>query len=335
MNAGGFLLLCFGLFWSGITLTFDSFIARTFYHRLHAQDYAGAPGRVTRSEIIRTRGSKGSTSYRPKIHFSYTVNGTEYTSEKLHYGEEGSSDARWAEQIVKTFPVGQSITARYDVANPGDAVLLTGLEGSELFLALFLTPFNCIMLALWCVPLFALKRNFWPRPAGVPVTQRLRRTHVNLATVTPFGAAVLALGGGAFGLIFVVGFSAGFNPSVKVACLAWGILLAGATLAYVLRWLRLSSGVADLVLDTMGATLTLPRMVSRTDSQVSFHEVKAVVIEQIANRGQRGGTTYSYAPTLQLHDGRAFKLADWYDEPKAKTFTAWLRGQLGLPAAPA
>ena len=95
MNAGGCLLLCFGLFWSGITLTFDGLIAKTFYQRLRAQDYASAPGRVTRSEIIRTRGSKGSTSYRPKIYFTYTVNGTEYNSEKFHFGDDGNSDSRW------------------------------------------------------------------------------------------------------------------------------------------------------------------------------------------------------------------------------------------------
>ena len=334
MNAGGCFLLFFGLFWSSITLTFDGFIARTFYQRLRAESYATTSGRVTRSEIIRSRGSKGGTTYRPKIHFVYTVNGHEFTSEKFHYGDDGNSDARWAKQTTETFSIGKSVTVHYDAANPADAVLLTGLEGSELFLALFLTPFNCIMLVLWAVPLVALKRKFWPLPAGVPLTPRFRRTHACLATVTPLGAAVLTLAGTAFAGIFIVGFSVGFNPSVPIACLAWGILIVAAVVAFVLRWLRLSSGVMDLALDTMAGTLTLPRNCGRTAAtQLNYGEVKSVGIEQIAHTGQKGGTTYSYAPTLHLHDGRTEQLADWYDETKAKTFAAWLRTQLNLPAS--
>lgn len=335
MNAGGCFLLFFGLFWSAITLGFDGFLGKTAYQRLHAEEFATTTGRVTHSEVVVTRGSKGSRNYRPKIHFAYTVSGREFTSEKFHYGDDGNSDARWAKQMVETFPVGKSVTVRYDPANLTDAVLLTGLEGSELFLALFLTPFNCIMLALWSVPLAALRRKFWPQPAGVRLTERFRRTHACLASVSPLGAAMLTLAGTAFAAIFIVGFSTGFNPSVQAACVAWGVILAVAVAAFVLRWLRLSSGAADLVLDTLAGTLTLPRTFGRTTAtSINHGEVKSVSIEQIAHQGSKGGTTYSYAPTLHLHDGRTERLADWYDEAKAKTFAAWLRAQLNLPAAP-
>ncbi len=333
MNVGGCFLLFFGLFWSSITLGFDGFIAKTFYQRLHAQDFATTTGRVTHSEVVRSRGRKGSTNYRPKIHFAYAVNGRAFIGENFHYGDTGNGEARWAEQTAATFSVGKSVTVHYDAANPADAVLLTGLEGSELFLTLFLTPFNCIMLGIWSVPLVALQRKLWPRPAGVPLTQRLRRTHACLATVTPFAAGMLTLAGCAFAGIFIVGFSTGFNPTVTIACLAWGVVLAAAVTAFVLRWLRLSSGVADLVLDTMAGTLTLPRTCGRkAATQLNYSEVKSVAIEQLAHTGQKGGTTYSYAPTLHLQDGRTERLADWYDEAKARTFAAWLRTQLNLPA---
>jgi hypothetical protein len=58
-----------------------------------------------------------------------------------------------------------------------------------------------------------------------------------------------------------------------------------------------------------------------------------VGVETIAHRGNRGGTTYSYAVTLTC-DGGAQKLADWYDEQRAREFAGWLRQRL-KPAEPA
>ena len=335
MNIAGCVLLFFGLFWSSITLGFDWFIACTFYQRIHAESFATTTGTVTHSEVIRSPGSKGRTNYRPKIHFTYTVLGRQFTSERFHHGEMSGGDAKWAEQVTEDFPKTKSVTVHYDPENPADAVLLTGLEGSELFLAIFLTPFNCVMLAMWLVPLTALQRKLWPRVAGVPVTQRFGHTHACLATVTPLAAALLALGGAAFATIFIVGFSAGFNPSVRVASLAWGGIFTVAVSAFILRWQRLSSGRDDLVLDLASRTLILPRTCGRREAvQLSYADVKSIAIERLAHRGQKGGTTYSHAPTLHLRDNRTERLADWYDETKATTFAAWLRTQLGLPVVP-
>ncbi len=332
MNIGGCFLLFFGLFWSGITLGFDWFIGRTVYQRLHAESFATTTGTVTHSEVIRSRGSKGGTNYQPKIHFAYTVLGREFTSECFHHGDMSGGDAKWAEQVTKDFPKAKSVTVHYDPENPADAVLLTGLEGSELFLAIFLTPFNCVMLAIWLVPLTALQRRLWPQAAGVPVTQRFGHTHACLATVTPLAAALLALGGSAFATIFIVGLSAGTNPSVRVAGLAWGGIFTVAVLAFLLRWRRLSSGRDDLVLDRAAHTLTLPRTCGRREAtQLGYADVKSIAIERVAHQGQKGGTTYSHAPTLHLRDNRTERLADWCDETKATTFAAWLRAQLGLP----
>ncbi len=335
MNAGGCFLLFFGLFWSSITLGFDALIGNTVYQRLRAERYATTPGRVTQSEVNRSRGGKGGSSYRPKIHFAYTVGEREFIGQQFHYGDTGNSDDRWAIGMVAAFPVGKSVTVHYDATNPEDAVLLTGLEGSELFMGLFLTPFNCIMLAIWSVPLVALRRKFWPLPAGVRLTQRFRRTHACLASVQPLAAALITLGGTAFAAIFIVGFSSGFSPSLTVASWTWAVILGAAGFAFAFRRVRLNSGNEDLVLDAQAGTLTLPRTFGRkTLTQVSHSEAKSVSIESVAHQSSKGGTTYSHVPTLQLKDGRSEALADWYAEVKAKTFAAWLRAQIGLsPAA--
>jgi hypothetical protein len=54
------------------------------------------------------------------------------------------------------------------------------------------------------------------------------------------------------------------------------------------------------------------------------------MVEKIAHG--RGGTIYTYAPTLRLRGAAAGeqKLADWQDKVKAEDFAQWLYQQLGL-----
>ena len=335
MNSGGCFLLVFGLFWSSLTLGFDWHVAQMIRQRFRAESFATAPGRVTHCELVRTRGRKGGTRYTPKIHFTYTVGGREFTSETYHFGDQASNDATGAERIVKAYPVGQTVTVHYDAADPAQAVLLIGLEGGEIFLTLFLTLFNCVMFVLWAIPVFALWRKLSPRPAGVPLTRKFRRTHACLATVTPLGAAVLTLAGTSFAGIFIVGFSCNMNPNLTQAATAWAVVLALALLAAAWCWVWLNAGHADLVLDVGAATLTLPPDgPHKTPVQFSFNEIKGITVERIAHTGSKGGTSYSHAPTLQLANGGSEQIADWYDEPKANQFAAWLRKELNLPEPP-
>ncbi|MBI3882343.1 MAG: DUF3592 domain-containing protein [Verrucomicrobia bacterium] len=331
MNSGGWLLLVFGLFWSGITLTFDGFVARSIWQRWSAQNFASAPGRVTHSEVIRMRGSKGGSSYRPKIVYTYEVDGRTLTSEQYHFGEMSSSDARWANAVLAQHPVGREVTVRYDPADPKRAVLKTGIEGDELFVGLFLTPFNAIMLAIVWLALASLRRKFSPEAGGVSLRTERLRTRARMAAFLPFHAAVAAAGGVGFVLIFIIGFTSGFNPSVRVAVAGWSVVLCAAALAFGRRWMRIHSGAEDLVLDAGTQTLTLPCNRGRKRPvEVAFGEVAAVEVKRHERTSSKSGTTYSYSPTLQLRDGRSEQLAEWYDQPKADAFTAWLRGKLSL-----
>ncbi len=335
VQAGGCFLVVFGLFWSSITLVFDVMIARTAYQRLQARSYATVPGRITRSEVIRSRGSKGSTSYKPKIFYTYEVNGQKLTGDVYHFGEMSNSDSRWANATVAAFPAGKEITVYYDQTDPTRAVLKTGIEGDELFLGLFLTPFNCFMLAIWSIPLARLRRKVSPEAGGVQLFQERFETRARMAAFMPIHAALAAAGGTGFALIFIIGFSTGFTPSIKVAVAGWSVVLGAAALAFAHHRKRINSGAEDLVLDAGSRMLTLPCNSGRKrPMQVAFSEVTAVEVKCHEHRSSKGGTTYSYSPTLELRDGRTEELADWYDQPKADAFSAWLRERLGVEDAP-
>ncbi|MBI3878120.1 MAG: DUF3592 domain-containing protein [Verrucomicrobia bacterium] len=335
VQSGGCFLVVFGLFWSSFVLAFDGFIARTVWQRLHAQSFATAPGRVTRSEVIRSRGSKGSSSYSAKIFYTYEVNGQKLTGDQYHFGNMSNSDSRWANATVAAHPAGKEVTIHYDPADPTRAVLKTGIEGDELFLALFTTPFNCIMLAIWSIPLARLRRKVSPEAGGVQLFDDKFVTRARMAAFMPVHAALAAAGATGFVLIFVIGFSTGFTPSIKVAVTGWSVVLGAAALAFAHRRKRILSGAEDLVLDEGARTLTLPCNRGRKrPRQVAFREVTAVEVRRHEHRSSKGGTTYSYSPMLELRDGRAEELADWYDQPKADAFSAWLREKLGVEDAP-
>src|SRR5437764_2164637 len=70
-----------------------------------------------------------------------------------------SSNDGGARRVVAEYPAGRQVDVHYAAADPADSVLLTGLEGADLFLPMFMTPFNLIMLGIWYVPFSKLLRR--------------------------------------------------------------------------------------------------------------------------------------------------------------------------------
>ena len=66
--------------------------------------------------------------------------------------------------------------------DPAEALLRPGLAGSDLFLLLFMTPFNAVMLGFWWLGWNRLRRK-WHKPiaGGVKLRIELRTTRACLA----------------------------------------------------------------------------------------------------------------------------------------------------------
>src|SRR5207302_2842665 len=159
-------------------------------------------------------------------------------------------------------PTGGQATVFYDPANPPDAVLQTGLNGQSLFMLLFLTPFNLVMLAIWLVPLAWLAgRNRSGVAGGVPVIQEpmRMRTRARLPRWPPVAAAGVTLLATSFASIFILGFVSGFDPSIEAVVATWVAIIALSAAVFTRRWLKVQSGSEDLVIDLGARTLTLPQ----------------------------------------------------------------------------
>jgi len=260
---GGIAIMAvFGLFWTGLTCTFDGFIVDAMVKQSASEKYSSVAGVVRSSTVTSHRGSKGGTTYGAEVKFDYTVNGAAYTGDKYAYGAWVSSSSRSAaEDIVKRHPAGATTMVYYNPARPSDAVLETSLQPTTLFMCLFMTPFNLIMIGIWAAALSAAWRAITKPPAGgLKVVEGDGLTLVRVAWGRPFVTGLAVMGLAAFLSTFVLAFATGMNPSMRVIV---GVLIGIAALglaACVGTVVRAPKAAKFIVIDSAAKTLTLPAL---------------------------------------------------------------------------
>ncbi len=132
-----FLLM---LFWWGLMGAATYFIVGGMLKQMAAADYAQSTGTVL-SSTIETDHDQDGTTYSPKLVYSYTVNGQEYTGTRYAYSTGGSSDHSYAANIVSRYPEDKEVAVYYNPADASDAVLTRDVQNESYFLLLFLQPF--------------------------------------------------------------------------------------------------------------------------------------------------------------------------------------------------
>ena len=277
-----------------------------------------------------------SVTYSPAIEYSYSVAGKQYRGRRYRFGGV-SGGQRNARQIIGAFPVGKNVDVFYSPGDPAMAVLKTGLEGTDLFMAMFLLPFNMVMLGIWYAIAQGFGRNRPSLAGGCKVTDDGYTTRVRLSYVTPVKCGLVAIGFWSFFGIFAVGISQGLNPALKTMYFAWGFVLAIGVLAALVWTIKLARGDRDLVIDEMSQTVHLPQMFGRP-------EPLSIPGKQVRDRCRASVETRleGEAPTTPIRQrwctkkaassGRT-KLCDISTECYAESLAELLRERLRLKAA--
>lgn len=102
------------------------------YRSSQSRSWPTAEGRITRSEVERERSigdAEEDVQYRAIVHYAFTVDGTEYTGERVAFGLGTSNRRSDAAGIIDRYPVGQTVQVHYSPDDPKDAVLETGVGG--------------------------------------------------------------------------------------------------------------------------------------------------------------------------------------------------------------
>jgi Protein of unknown function (DUF3592) len=328
----GVFLFIFTLFWSGMVLMFDGLMLHGIYKQFESQNFPSVDGTITHSEVTSHRGSKGGTSYDAVINYRYEIGGQKFEGDKLRFGMKVSSYES-ANASVSAHPVGSTAQVFYNPANPQESLLSPGVNGSDFTMALFLTPFNMVMLGFWIwIGGWLRERFFRPVAGGVKIIADGMTTRIRLPRMPAIAWGLGTTGGLGFISIFAVGFGAKMEPSIPLILSVIAAVYVSGMAVYFWQLRKINSGIDDLILNEASRTIELPLTFGRKERvAVKVADIKSLSVEKIEHRSSKGGISYTYASTLGLREtGVAVqKLADWSDKLKADEFADWLRKQLG------
>jgi hypothetical protein len=327
--AGPFLIV-FALFWSAFVFYFDGRMGHDAYDQYESGSFPSVTGTVTRSRVEQHTGSKGRTYYVAMVNYTYNVSGQSYRGDRLRFG---TSPERNAYAIVNAHPSNSPVQVYYNPQNPNESLLYPGITGSDLMPALFITPFNMVMIGIWLAAYVWLReRLFKPVAGGVKIIADGMTTRVRLPTL---GAVVCGLGTtGLFGFFSVLALliGTGSQPSVAAVLVTFAaVYLAGAGV-WFWQQQKINSGIDDLVINEASRTLELPLTFGRKERvTLPFTDIETLWVDIVEHHGSKGGTSYTYAPTLILRNkSDNQKLADWGDQLRANDFADWLSKKVGV-----
>jgi hypothetical protein len=324
-------LIGFGLFWTAFTLLFDCFVVHSVTMRLWALSFSSTTGTVIHSELKTSPDSDGETTYQPEVHYHYSVEAAAHTGTTYQFSQFLTSSSRRARSVVRAHPIGKPVTVFYNPQNPSQAVLHRGLDGSELFMVVFMTPFNAVMVAFWGGVVRWRKQPQLLASGGVEAVVRgcevvVRLPHFPPAAVGGILAAVVA-----FALTLLIAFTAGMDPSLRVGASALGLVVGSGVAAALFVRLQEQRGRFALAWDNAFQTLTLPANFERKARRtVPFRDLRAVEVEVVWPKDRTAESIPSYAATLVLANAQRELLEEWNQREPAERFATWLSQQLGL-----
>ncbi|HZH14394.1 MAG TPA: DUF3592 domain-containing protein [Archangium sp.] len=310
--------------WSAFTLTFDGKILKGLVRQSLAASYPHVPGTITHSQVVERRGGDGS-SYGFEVRYVYEAAGRQYEGTHYRYGDLTSSHQRSMDGLARRFPAGATVPVFHPPEAPADAVLVPGVQGHDLFMLLFLTPFNLMMLVGWYGVYAGLRKE----EEGVGAFTREGRVHV----ISAVAVGLLTLGGASLVVLFAVGLVTGFEPPLPVAVLSWAAVIATSVAVARRQRAKLDAGAYDLILDEPNRRLSLPVGPGREERlDVPWSQVKSVLVEERTQKDSDGDFVTHWYPTVVLTapEGqlRNEALVEWNDETKATALVKWLGERL-------
>jgi hypothetical protein len=325
-----YVVLVLLIFWTAVIGAADYFVFGTTLRQYRANHFDTAKCQIVLSEVTpKPLFHSGVT-----IEYAYTVNGKEYRGSRYRYDDEysGSSGA----DVVREYRKWTEHPVYYDPRNPANSVLVTGVEGGDLMMILFSIPVNVVLIMLW-IWMASWLRQKWrmPEAGGVRIWRQDGKIRVRLAWLSAPAAGFYALGGAAFAATFPVVAMNGLAQSLTAMEVTGGAVLAAAAAVFCWTALRNASGKYDLLIDEQSHALTLPQTAGRRQSiTLPRGEIAGVCMQRRVSR-LSSGSFYSYLPALDRREAgavprrEALSPCGWTEE-KARAFSQWLVGQLGL-----
>ncbi len=95
---------------------------------LRSRSWPRVSGEIIVSEVVISRGGRGSKMYAPNVRYAYHVGGRSYEGDRMIYGFTDFYLRRGAEAMIEKYPIGQLVDVYYDPTDPNSAVLKHGVS---------------------------------------------------------------------------------------------------------------------------------------------------------------------------------------------------------------
>lgn len=329
-------LWIFILFWSGVTLLFDGGVIVGMIQQMRAVNYPTAQGVILKSdvEINRSRDPEDNDTYQAVVTYRFEVNGQTHESDQYRYNDVASNDSR-AKDIVDSLPPGTRVTVFYNPDDPSDAVLVAAVEGMDLALLLFLTPFNVVMVVGWWIGFHVLTRKGQDEDVVAVNVKSSSGFHtVRLPHVGPLPFALATLMGTSFASIFIVMFAYGTSVSLEVMEAWWTGLLGFVLVVYLWRWMGERVGRFSLKVDEHHRQLILPGPMFGARPIVPFDTVQQFNVKKKSPSSSSDEHLIRYRLMLKTAtqtETKEIQLGKYELEDDANAMATWLRGLVGDP----
>jgi hypothetical protein len=317
-RSGSVFLLLFGLFWCTLVGAFDFITMRSFIPQVASTWFSPAPAHILKSEVTSHRDSDRST-HGVAFEYTYTVNGTTYTSDRFGFDRTSFSESAWAYQAVADFPTGSERTCYYDPLHPSHAVLSKGVRGTDLMILMFLTPFNIVGMALMSYPFFAWRDLRKPELIPPRVVDRFQgREAYAMNNYSPLMTFIAAFFITSFLGIFLVVFPFGSHPRIHEVLSVWGTAFAISLAAALITRHRTKSGRYDFIIDRASQIATIPAMHKRPSREIiSLSQIKNIDMTEVRS-GSGDDEKKSWHVKLHTTDNREFLLREAPAEADAR-----------------
>lgn len=319
--------------WSAGTLLFDVMFVRGAWKQYASQSWSEVQGKVVHS-AVKTHSDSDGTSYSLELNYEYSVGNFTYRGTKdteLPNTMFGSSSVQ---NRVSELPKGKSVPVYYDPRDPTKAVLVRGITVRDIaglsFMAMFMTPFNLVMLGSWYGVWTWMTGGFKrATPPRVQTFENGAELRIRLPHTTPFAWALIGLLAGSFGGIFVLAGANALTGRPEVNLIGWAVVLAIASIAYLRRAKQLEDGRYDLIVDGLRRNIVIPPADEKRETlTIKADELKGVTVERDETKDSDGDKVVKFTPTLMYGDHQRVRVITVSAEDEAETLATWLAGKL-------
>lgn len=282
-----------------------------------ASTYARGEAIVTRSEI-----DSSGRGTRPRITYSFVVDGRSYTGSRYSFGEFSSTGSR-ARRVVAQYPTGAVVAVYYSAADPSSAVLLYGADPSIAIVLIGLVPFNVLMLLFWAGLIF---RRWKPWTPSLPRFEDNSCSRIRTSAVSPVGSAILVA---VFPAPIVVAVALAFlfngDPPWLASIIAVFLLPLAGFVAAIRTARATAAGRFDLTVDRDHGVVRMAQNFSKhAPTPIPFSEITAVDVREVE------GDALPCSVELTTRDGQVLEVRRALERPAAEEIRDWLRSRIGM-----